>query len=765
MELKREKKERSMWRGIAQRVEKQFSVRAGFTLLLLALLVLLAACGSSSAKAKVTPVPPTATPPPKGWNAVASPPVGSEGNLTAIAALSTSDAWAVGQYEGPDSLQRTLVEHWNGANWTQVPSPNSSDRDNSLTAVAAVSASDVWAVGSGATAPNKSEQLIEHWDGKTWTITPNPTISQGTSFLSGVAAISVSDVWAVGSTIVQVTNGPYHQEPLVEHWDGATWKVVTSAALPATDPNSSSFNQLSAVTAINSKDVWAVGQADKSLIEHWDGAAWKIVPGVVPNEGYAPSDALTGVAASAANDVWAVGTGAHNSAGGCGAGAVPVVEHWDGVRWSSSLFANPSAGSDLLAFNTIAAVSANDAWMVGGVETSRTRTHVFIAPVIEHWDGVRWTIVTSPTISTHLGFTSVAAVRGGPAWVVGQAELSNGAGPTVIEQWDGGKWTAVASPSPGTLSNELNNVAAISPKDVWAVGSSNGGSLAEHWDGTSWSVIPSANGSGADNVLNGVAGTSAKDAWAVGYTAGIFGQGLIQHWDGSGWSLVPGSSATIGTLYGVAALTSRDAWAVGNGIQHWDGSDWKAVPGATFDGSNFDTFFGVAAIAANDVWAVGGQPPQGCGDTQPALIEHWNGARWSVIPNTPLGVLHGVSVVSSTDVWAVGDAYGRPLIMHWDGKSWTAIASTTTGMSLIGVSARATDDVWAVGFRYGQNTQQIAIQHWDGRVWTTAQATGPGLNGNMLSGVVAISAGEAWAVGSYGHSYGAQQSLIMRYIA
>jgi hypothetical protein len=345
--------------------------------------------------------------------------------------------------------------------------------------------------------------------------------------LSGVAAISVSDVWAVGSTIVQVTNGPYHQEPLVEHWDGATWKVVTSAALPATDPNSSSFNQLSAVTAINSKDVWAVGQADKSLIEHWDGAAWKIVPGVVPNEGYAPSEALTGVAASAANDVWAVGTGVRNSAGGCGAATGPVVEHWDGVRWSSSLFANPSAGSDLLAFNTIAAVSANDAWVVGGVETSRTRTHVFIAPV----------------------------------------------------------------------------------------------------------------------------------------------------------------------------------------------------------------------------------------------IEHWNGARWSVIPNTPLGVLHGVSVVSSTDVWAVGDAYGRPLIMHWDGKSWTAIASTTTGMSLSGVSARATDDVWAVGFRYGQNTQQIAIQHWDGRVWTTAQATGPGLNGNMLSGVVAVSAGEAWAVGSYWHSYGAQQSLIMRYIA
>jgi hypothetical protein len=261
MELKREKKERSMWHDTAQGAGKQFSLQAGFTVLMLALLALLAACGSSSSKAKSTPVPPTATPPPKGWNAVVSPPVGSEGNLTAIAALSTNDVWAVGQYEGPDSLQRTLVEHWNGSAWTQVPSPNSSTRSNILSAVAAVSANDVWAVGNGATASNKNEQLIEQWDGKTWTITPNPTISQGDSILSGVAAISVSDVWAVGSTRVQVTNGPYHQEPLVEHWDGATWKVVTSASLPATDPNLSSFNQLSAVTAINSRDVWAVGQA------------------------------------------------------------------------------------------------------------------------------------------------------------------------------------------------------------------------------------------------------------------------------------------------------------------------------------------------------------------------------------------------------------------------------------------------------------------------------------------------------------------------
>ena len=70
-----------MWRRKAQSADTRFGARTGFTTLLLALLALLAACGSVSSKAKatVTPVPPTATPPPKGWNAVASPPVGSRG--------------------------------------------------------------------------------------------------------------------------------------------------------------------------------------------------------------------------------------------------------------------------------------------------------------------------------------------------------------------------------------------------------------------------------------------------------------------------------------------------------------------------------------------------------------------------------------------------------------------------------------------------------------------------------------------------------------
>jgi hypothetical protein len=49
--------------------------------------------------------------------------------------------WAVG---GTGS--GTLILHWDGAHWTRLPSPNIGASDG-LNAVAASSASNIWAVG------------------------------------------------------------------------------------------------------------------------------------------------------------------------------------------------------------------------------------------------------------------------------------------------------------------------------------------------------------------------------------------------------------------------------------------------------------------------------------------------------------------------------------------------------------------------------------------------------------------------------------------
>jgi hypothetical protein len=57
-----------------------------------------------------------------------------------------------------------------------------------LSGVAATSASNAWAVGGA---------LILHWNGKTWKRVPSPSSAAG---LSGVAATSATNAWAVGGS-------------------------------------------------------------------------------------------------------------------------------------------------------------------------------------------------------------------------------------------------------------------------------------------------------------------------------------------------------------------------------------------------------------------------------------------------------------------------------------------------------------------------------------------------------------------------------------
>src|SRR5262249_46375021 len=128
--------------------------------------------------------------------------------------------------------------------WQIVPSPNQSTSLNGLFGVAAVSSNDVWAVGHYANdIASASQPLIEHWEGTIWSIVTSPHGGSGNSNIYGVAAVSSNDVWAVGG---------YGGQTLVEHWDGTAWSIVPS-------PNQGTGGYLYGVTAVSSNDVWAVG--------------------------------------------------------------------------------------------------------------------------------------------------------------------------------------------------------------------------------------------------------------------------------------------------------------------------------------------------------------------------------------------------------------------------------------------------------------------------------------------------------------------------
>jgi hypothetical protein len=128
----------------------------------------------------------------------------TSGALRGVAATSATNAWAVG-FTG----SKTLLVHWNGRTWAQVPSPG-----GALYGVAATSASNAWAAGSTA----NSKGLIERWNGRVWTQVPSPTPGGG-AVLFAVAARSARSVWVVGAT----GSGDGPTKTLVLRWNGATW--------------------------------------------------------------------------------------------------------------------------------------------------------------------------------------------------------------------------------------------------------------------------------------------------------------------------------------------------------------------------------------------------------------------------------------------------------------------------------------------------------------------------------------------------------------
>jgi hypothetical protein len=330
-----------------------------------------------------------------------------------------------------------------------------------------------------------------------WTIQASPALSGGE--LLGVSALSASDAWAVGTRAV---NGVF--SPLAEHWNGSTW---SQASMPAPG----TFNELYAVTMVSTADVWAVGVSANwsGLIEHWNGSAWKVVPSPVTG----PQTPLYGVKAFAANDVWAVGEN----------GAKGTILHWNGATWSNVSHPEP-AGSALTAFQDIGGVSATNIWAVGEASTTTQQ------PLVEHYNGTRWKIVPSAQQGSYNYVRGLSVRRGSDAWFVGDWQES---GPAytehpLVQHWNGSAWSAIS-----TNVGEPWDITALTASDAWLVGSqpSRDGdytTLLEHWNGTSWSVVPGPS-TGGDSELNGIASLSTRMVWAVGsYSPTGIDQPLIE---------------------------------------------------------------------------------------------------------------------------------------------------------------------------------------------------------------------------------------------
>ena len=194
-------------------------------------------------------------------------------NLETISAVTARDIWAIGSSgNSNEGSTQTLILHWDGFNWDRVTSPNLGKAYNVLHDISIGSADDIWAVGSYSNAAytDQDRTMILHWNGSQWSVVPSPNGNlDHNNTLFGTLAISKNDVWAVGSQ-VEIRNDFGH-EPLTLHWDGVRWSIVPS-------PEPLDFQYFRRVSAVPN-GMWAFGTTNnRERAIHWFSAQFQGSP-------------------------------------------------------------------------------------------------------------------------------------------------------------------------------------------------------------------------------------------------------------------------------------------------------------------------------------------------------------------------------------------------------------------------------------------------------------------------------------------------------
>jgi hypothetical protein len=250
--------------------------------------------------------------------------------FTTVIAPGQYDAWAFGANDlsGGSSPELPEAEHWDGTAWQASALPAGVTFE--IIAASAISPDDIWAV-------TEFGGYVLHWNGVSWSVaTQLPGSTQDSGQLTGITALSDTDVWVFGNSGFTSGLGTWY-------YNGSSWTQQTGSG-----------DAITAASALSASNIWAFGSdgiAPQDEILQYNGTAWQ------PQT----ASALTGltfyqILALSDTDIWA-------SAAVGGGSTAGVLVHFDGTTWSQvTLPLTMSAGD-------IASDGQGGIW-VTGVDTS-----------------------------------------------------------------------------------------------------------------------------------------------------------------------------------------------------------------------------------------------------------------------------------------------------------------------------------------------------------------------------------------------------------
>jgi len=347
-----------------------------------------------------------------------------------------------------------------------------------------------------------------------WIVTSSPNEGSNSSALNAVSAVSPTEVWAVGYSVVDRIH-----KALSIRWNGREWNVMPS-------PGFEDDMRFVDVAALSADNVWTIGLYGPShdaryFLANWNGSQW--TRAWIPNLSETGVE-LRSISARSADDIWAVGSiydpYKRNYRG--------LIAHYNGTTWGVSSYFASTYGIYIL--YDVEAIAGNDVWAVGyNVEPGST------APMVLHWDGRRWSESDLTRDNTHYRIFRAIHVRSAhDMWVVGSRRgVGDREDSLLVEHFDGTQWTRAEVPNPSVEGSTLFNIAASSPTDIWAVGyflaSGHRHALLMHYDGNNWSQSASSD-AGAGSTLNDVMNVGGSELIAVGYSSSGVQRTLIERY-------------------------------------------------------------------------------------------------------------------------------------------------------------------------------------------------------------------------------------------
>jgi hypothetical protein len=383
--------------------------------------------------------------------------------------------------------------------------------------------------------------------------------------LTAVACVSRRACTAVGSDVIASV--------FAQSWNGTRWsqqRVPIPAAPYIPALNAVSCTSTMGCTAVGSYQTGAGCARDVipcrglPLVARWEGTKWSLQRPVRPRGArFAALNGVscTGGSACLAVGSWQRGPGCPDLVDVAPCHALPLVERWNGQRWSLQRAPSPPGvnGIGINGLNSVSCTSRRACTAVGSYATGSACLNPMIQGsclnllLAERWNGRHWSIqpVPLPAGGTLSTLSGVSCPTTKVCVAVGSYFASYGKYATLVERWNGTKWRIESTPNVSASAHDyLVGISCPTPRRCAAVGrytddfsrQETEGSLAERWNGTRWVIEPTPNvhGTGPNagpTALAAVACAAPAACTAVGGVS-VFST-VAERWNGTNWRIQP----------------------------------------------------------------------------------------------------------------------------------------------------------------------------------------------------------------------------------